>query len=160
MSTHANKRRGHGKVQDTGPTWEGGPPASGCNSTHVAKSRSKWKRRSAAHSVARMGGLWAASWVEVFVPIGSRTVMASDGKGRRKLRGPLCPKCRDSGFVLRATRARGRVSGYVLVACPYCKAGKSWVDPARVAEEADALELGSSASNGVRVRAPLLAYDE
>jgi hypothetical protein len=44
MSNHDNHRRGHGKIQDNGPTWEGGPPSSGCNSTHVARSRRRWKR--------------------------------------------------------------------------------------------------------------------
>ena len=45
MSSGPNHRRGHGRIQDHGPTWEGNPPASGCNSTHVARSRSKWKKR-------------------------------------------------------------------------------------------------------------------
>lgn len=45
MSSGPNHRRGHSHIQDNGPTWEGGPPCSGCNSTHVARSRSKWKRR-------------------------------------------------------------------------------------------------------------------
>jgi hypothetical protein len=30
--------------QDNGPTWEGGPPNSGSNSTHVAGARRAWKR--------------------------------------------------------------------------------------------------------------------
>lgn len=45
MSNGPNHRRGHGRITDNGPTWEGGPPSSGCNSTHVARSRSKWKKR-------------------------------------------------------------------------------------------------------------------
>lgn len=44
MSNHANHRRDHDKVQDHGPTWESHTPAAGCNSTHVARTRSKWKR--------------------------------------------------------------------------------------------------------------------
>lgn len=44
MSNHVNHRRGHSHIQDNGPTWEGGPPSSGCNSTHVARSRKQWKR--------------------------------------------------------------------------------------------------------------------
>lgn len=45
MSGHKNPRRGNEHLQDNGPTYEGNPPSSGCNSTHVARSRSKWKRR-------------------------------------------------------------------------------------------------------------------
>jgi hypothetical protein len=44
MSQRKNHRRGEGRHQDNGPTWEGGPPNSGSNSTHVARSRSDWKR--------------------------------------------------------------------------------------------------------------------
>lgn len=54
MSNKPNHRRGHGRIQDNGPTWEGGPSSSGCNSTHVAKSRKKWKRR-ANRSERRQG---------------------------------------------------------------------------------------------------------
>jgi hypothetical protein len=43
MSSKPNHRRGHDRIQDNGPTFEGGPPCSGCNSTHVAKSRSDWR---------------------------------------------------------------------------------------------------------------------
>lgn len=45
MSQRPNHRRGEDRHQDNGPTYEGGPPNSGCNSTHVARSRAKWKRR-------------------------------------------------------------------------------------------------------------------
>ena len=45
MSNHKNHRRDHDAIQDNGPTWEGGPPSSGCNSTHVARSRTKWRKR-------------------------------------------------------------------------------------------------------------------
>lgn len=47
MSQKKNHRRespDKRRHQDNGPTFEGGPPNSGCNSTHVAGSRSKWKR--------------------------------------------------------------------------------------------------------------------
>jgi hypothetical protein len=54
MSQKPNPRRGEKRRQDNGPTWEGGPPGSGCNSTHVARSRKKWKRR-AARSERRTG---------------------------------------------------------------------------------------------------------
>ncbi len=43
MSSGPNHRRGEERRQDNGPTWEGGPPSSGCNSTHVAKTRRKWR---------------------------------------------------------------------------------------------------------------------
>jgi hypothetical protein len=49
MSNGTNHRRGHDKIQDHGPTWEGGPPSSGCNSTHVAKARRDW------HDIRRRG---------------------------------------------------------------------------------------------------------
>jgi len=44
MSQKPNYRRDEERHQDNGPVFEGGPPNSGCNSTHVAKSRKKWKR--------------------------------------------------------------------------------------------------------------------
>jgi hypothetical protein len=44
MSQKPNARRGEKRHQDNGSTWEGGPPSSGCNSTHVARARKKWKR--------------------------------------------------------------------------------------------------------------------
>lgn len=44
MSSGPNHRRGERRRQDNGPTWEGQPPCSGCNSTHVARARSKWKK--------------------------------------------------------------------------------------------------------------------
>lgn len=47
MSQRPNPRRNETRRQDNGPTWEGGPPNSGCNSTHVARSRTKWKHRNA-----------------------------------------------------------------------------------------------------------------
>lgn len=45
MSNKANPRRGHGKIQGNGPRYENPNPEAGCNSTHVARSRAKWKRR-------------------------------------------------------------------------------------------------------------------
>lgn len=44
MSNHDNHRRGESKRTEHGPTWEGSPSASGCNSTHVAKARADWKK--------------------------------------------------------------------------------------------------------------------
>jgi len=44
MSQKPNYRREEERHQDNGPVYEGGPPNSGCNSTHVARSRKKWKR--------------------------------------------------------------------------------------------------------------------
>lgn len=43
MSNSKNHRRGHGRIQENGPRYENLNPAAGCNSTHVAKSRRKWK---------------------------------------------------------------------------------------------------------------------
>lgn len=45
MSQKPNHRRGEPRHQDNGPTYENPTPNSGCNSTHVARSRAKWKRR-------------------------------------------------------------------------------------------------------------------
>jgi RNase P subunit RPR2 len=49
--------------------------------------------------------------------------MASDGKGKRKLKKNLCPKCND-GLVSRFARSKGKVSGLVFVPCKHCKRGK------------------------------------
>jgi hypothetical protein len=54
MSKHPNHRRGEKREQDNGPTFESHTPSAGCNSTHVARSRKKWKRR-AARSERRTG---------------------------------------------------------------------------------------------------------
>lgn len=54
MSQKLNRRRDAKRHQDNGPTWEGGPPNSGTNSTHVARARKKWKRR-ANRSLRRTG---------------------------------------------------------------------------------------------------------
>jgi hypothetical protein len=44
MSNKTNPRRKGVKNAGTGSTWEGGSPSDGCNSTHVARARKKWKR--------------------------------------------------------------------------------------------------------------------
>lgn len=44
MSNHTNHRRGEKRRTETGPRWENGNPGKGCNSTHVARARRKWKR--------------------------------------------------------------------------------------------------------------------
>ena len=54
MSSKPNHRRGHGRIQNTGPTYENRRPGGGCNSTHVARSRSKWKKKN-ARSLRRTG---------------------------------------------------------------------------------------------------------
>jgi len=45
VSQKPNPRRGEKRHQDNGPTYESHTPNAGCNSTHVARSRKKWKRR-------------------------------------------------------------------------------------------------------------------
>jgi hypothetical protein len=45
MSTGPNHRRGHGRIQERGPRYENADPGSGCNSTHVARARTKWAKR-------------------------------------------------------------------------------------------------------------------
>ena len=44
MSSSPNHRRGHGRIQGNGPRYENGNPEKGCNSTHVARGRKKWKK--------------------------------------------------------------------------------------------------------------------
>jgi hypothetical protein len=44
MSNHKNHRRGHAAIQDHGPAYESHTPAAGCNSTHVARARTWWKK--------------------------------------------------------------------------------------------------------------------
>ena len=44
MSSGPNHNRGHGRIQGNGPRFENPNPEAGCNSTHVARSRSKWKK--------------------------------------------------------------------------------------------------------------------
>jgi len=44
MSQRINHRREGKRHQDNGPRWESSNPMAGCNSTHVARSRSAWKK--------------------------------------------------------------------------------------------------------------------
>ena len=47
MSNKTNPRRQGSKRTETGPSYESKNPGKGANSTHVARSRKKWKRRAA-----------------------------------------------------------------------------------------------------------------
>ena len=58
MSSGPNHRRGEERRQDHGPTWESHTPAKGCNSTHVARSRKKWKAR-VCRAERRTGKHWS-----------------------------------------------------------------------------------------------------
>ena len=60
MSSHPNHRRGEPRRQDNGPSYESHTPAAGCNSTHVARSRKKWKRRAARSE--RRNGVTTKKW--------------------------------------------------------------------------------------------------
>lgn len=44
MSNHDNHRRGDQKRTETGPRYESHNPGKGCNSTHVARGRKKYKK--------------------------------------------------------------------------------------------------------------------
>lgn len=44
MSNHDNHRREERKRTETGPRYENPNPGAGCNATHVARGRRKWKR--------------------------------------------------------------------------------------------------------------------
>ena len=41
---HQREGKGNVKRTETGPRYENGNPGAGCNSTHVARSRRKWKK--------------------------------------------------------------------------------------------------------------------
>jgi len=58
MSSGPNYRRGHGRIQNHGPTWENRRPGGGCNSTHVARARSTW-RKLGRRAVRRTGDPYA-----------------------------------------------------------------------------------------------------
>lgn len=45
MSNHRNHRKDEYARTEHGPAWENHNPGKGCNSTHVARSRKKWKTR-------------------------------------------------------------------------------------------------------------------
>lgn len=45
MSNHPNHRREEERRTEHGPRYERLNPGKGCNSTHVARGRKKWKRR-------------------------------------------------------------------------------------------------------------------
>lgn len=44
MSNHKNHRRSEDARTEHGPRWENPDPGKGCNSTHVARCRSYWKK--------------------------------------------------------------------------------------------------------------------
>lgn len=44
MSQKINHRREGKRYQDSGPCYESHTPNAGCNSTHVARSRSAWRK--------------------------------------------------------------------------------------------------------------------
>lgn len=70
MSSKVNHRRGHGRIQERGPCYENANPAAGCNSTHVARSRAKWKKR-AARAERRTGAPWSSHFNRrIFEPLG------------------------------------------------------------------------------------------
>jgi len=47
MSNKPNHRRQEQRRTETGPRWESSNPGDGANATHVARARTKWKRRAA-----------------------------------------------------------------------------------------------------------------
>lgn len=64
MSSGPNHRRGETRRQDNGPTWEGPTPNTG--GTHVARARSKWKKR--GHRAERRTGRRGANKVMFMGP--------------------------------------------------------------------------------------------
>lgn len=61
MSNRQNYRRGESRRTENGPRWESRNPGAGCNSTHVARSRRKWKRRAAR--IERRTGAYHPWWL-------------------------------------------------------------------------------------------------
>ena len=47
VANRPNARREEGRRTEHGPRYEGTNPGAGCNSTHVARGRKKYKRRRA-----------------------------------------------------------------------------------------------------------------
>jgi hypothetical protein len=43
MSSKPNHRREHGRILERGPRYESANPAAGCNSTHVARGRKRFR---------------------------------------------------------------------------------------------------------------------
>lgn len=43
MSASPNHRRGHRRIQERGPRWEHPDPSKGCNATHVARARRRYR---------------------------------------------------------------------------------------------------------------------
>lgn len=59
MSNKRNPRRQGSKRTETGPRYESHNPGKGCNSTHVARARAKWKRITARAERRHVGkGVW------------------------------------------------------------------------------------------------------
>lgn len=44
MTNRNNARRDDKRRTEHGPRWENPDPGKGCNATHVARARAKWKR--------------------------------------------------------------------------------------------------------------------
>ena len=64
MSNRRNHRREEGRRTENGPRYENPNPGAGCNATHVAASRAKWKRRQArayrrTYGESQGGALWS-----------------------------------------------------------------------------------------------------
>lgn len=76
MSQRINHRRGGKRHQDSGPTWEGGPPGSGCNSTHVARARRGW--RTMGRRAERRTGRRGANGVMYFTGAGKHPPAIED----------------------------------------------------------------------------------
>lgn len=69
MSNRTNPRRKKTKRTETGPRFENANPGAGCNATHVARARKKWKRV-AARSERRTG----RTTPKAHLPAGTRTL--------------------------------------------------------------------------------------
>jgi hypothetical protein len=81
MSSGPNQRREHERIPDHGPAYESRTPAKGCNSTHVARSRGKWKAR-ASRAERRTGERWG-KFQRTRYSVPSRNEAMESGKDER-----------------------------------------------------------------------------
>ena len=105
MSNHDNHRRGEKKRTETGPSYESANPGAGCNSTHVARSRKKWKRRQAR--AKRRTGENCKSYFDMTGHGGMTKLPPSIDLGDQLLMAPpmqivgviVCERCQREGAV-------------------------------------------------------------
>lgn len=131
MSNHANHRRGEKYRSEHGPRYENADPGHGCNSTHVARGRRKWKTlwRRAKRRVALFLleddlcdclDPWTCGRPHAGSPEGKPEPLVIDGLA------PLSPKEEDAFNSCMCPRCRRPVNPIqwerqcVTMKCPWC----------------------------------------